>query len=597
MASRQTTFLEVEKVFPEALAWVLTSYGAPSHLQYGDSTISSDRGFHQGDPLAGLLFSANLQPVIDTIEEEVPDLEVDAWFLDDGDQVGTLDQLRKVVDILLREGPPRGLVLSTSATVPAPGRPKTTVWCPADLSSMPEDPLQRGLLRVREPGIILLGAPLGTPQFVREELSKKVEKVQEITSLLPGIEDPHTEFVLLRSCLALPKLMFSLRTVDTSAHQEPLIEYDRVTREALTRIMGSPLQDQQWSQATLPTSMGGLGLRSAVEHAPGAYAASYTSSQPLLKALLAIPEETPCLPLPQTTLDRFSELLGEETTTETLEGMGQKFLSLQADLAAAARLSDSVAAQGSLREQARLASLSLPYAGSWLNVVPSPALALHLRGPEFISAIKYRLGANIFRSAGPCPACSAHSDTLGDHALCCGSKGERVSRHNALRDALYSTAVAASLGPSREGRFLLPGDDRRPADVLIPHWTGGQDTAWDVTVIHPLQAATVAGAAASPGHALEVAVNRKNRGALEDCRRQGIKFIPLAVESLGGWHELAVGEIRKLAAALARQSGQEEKEARGHLLQRLSVSLIRGNRALFVNRIPDSVEAHIEGQE
>ena len=82
--------------------------------------------------------------------------------------------------------------------------------------------------------------------------------------------------------------------------------------------------------------------------------------------------------------------------------------------------------------------------------------------------------------------------------MCCGSAGERVSRHNALRDALYSAAVSASLGPSREGRFLLPGDDRRPADVLVPHWTGGQDTAWDVTVIHPLQAATVAGAAASP---------------------------------------------------------------------------------------------------
>ena len=38
------------------------------------------------------------------IEEEVPDLEVDAWFLDDGEQVGTLDQLQRVVDILLREG-------------------------------------------------------------------------------------------------------------------------------------------------------------------------------------------------------------------------------------------------------------------------------------------------------------------------------------------------------------------------------------------------------------------------------------------------------------------------------------------------------------
>ena len=110
---------------------------------------------------------------------------------------------------------------------------------------MPEDPLDRGLLRVREPGIILLGAPLGSPQFIREALEQKMEKVREITSLLPFIEDPHTEFVLLRSCLALPKLMFSLRTVDTTYHQPPLEEYNRITREAPTRIMGSPLQDLQ----------------------------------------------------------------------------------------------------------------------------------------------------------------------------------------------------------------------------------------------------------------------------------------------------------------------------------------------------------------
>ena len=175
--------------------------------------------------------------------------------------------------------------------------------------------------------------------------------------------------------------MFSLRTVDTTDHQPPLEEYNRITREALTRIMGSPLQDLQWSQASLPTSMGGLGLRSAVAHAPGAYAASYTSSQPLLKALLALPEETPSLPLPQTTLNLFSELLGEEVTTESLEGFGQKFLSLQADLAAAERLADATARLDSVREQTRLASLGLPYAGAWLNVVPSPALGLHLCRP------------------------------------------------------------------------------------------------------------------------------------------------------------------------------------------------------------------------
>ena len=150
--------------------------------------------------------------------------------------------------------------------------------------------------------------------------------------------------------------------------------------------------------------MGGLGRRSAVAHAPGAYAASYTISQPLLRALLALSEETPSLPLHQTTLNLFSELLGEEVTTESLEGFGQKFLSLQADLAAAERLADATARLDSVREQTRLASLGLPYAGAWLNVVPSPALALHLWGPELITALKYRLGADIYQTAGPCPA-------------------------------------------------------------------------------------------------------------------------------------------------------------------------------------------------
>ena len=132
--------------------------------------------------------------------------------------------------------------------------------------------------------------------------------------------------------------------------------------------------------------------------------------------------------------------------------------------------------------------------------------------------------------------------------------------------------MAASLGLSREGRFFLTGDDRRLAYVLVPHWTGGLDTAWEVTVIHPLQAATLVGVATP---AMEVAVKRKNRGAMEDCRRQGIKFIPLAIKSLGGWHELAMVEIRMLAAALARRSGQEEKESRSELFQRLSILLVK----------------------
>ena len=108
-----------------------------------------------------------------------------------------------------------------------------------------------------------------------------------------------------------------------------------------------------------------------------------------------------------------------------------------------------------------------------------------------------------------------------------------------------------------------------------------------MTVINPLQEATVAEAAATPGHALTVAYDRKVRAVSETCRQEGITFIPLAAESLGGWHQIAVGEVKKLAAALARQQGDEELEAARRLFQKLSMLLQRGNSELFLNRTPD----------
>ena len=94
------------------------------------------------------------------------------------------------------------------------------------------------------------------------------------------------------------------------------------------------------------------------------------------------------------------------------------------------------------------------------------------------------------------------SDILGDHALVCGFGGERIARHNFLRDALHETAVAAGLAPTKEGRALIPGTNLRPADIFIPHWAGGRDAALDVTVTHPLLDRTRAGTRTCHDHSL-----------------------------------------------------------------------------------------------
>ena len=244
--------------------------------------------------------------------------------------------------------------------------------------------------------------------------------------------------------------------------------------------------------------------------------------------------------------------------------------------------------EGEAREIARMASLGLPHAGSWLSVVPSPSLGLHLRAAEFIPVLKYRLGIPVYSSEGPCPACSSPSDRMGDHSLGCAKTGDRIARHNMLRDVLFEAAASADLGPSKEERHLLPGTVARPGDVTIRRWSNGKDGAIDVTVTSPLSRSNVAGAAAEAGASLAKACLRKVRDTAEACRREGFVFLPFAMETLGGLHSGAITQVKQLAAALARCKGSEEGEVTSQLFGRLSLTLMRGNALMLSTRCQDA---------
>ena len=64
----------------------------------------------------------------------------------------------------------------------------------------------------------------------------------------------------------------------------------------------------------------------------------------------------------------------------------------------------------------------------------------------------------------------------------------------------------------------------------------------------------VAGSATADGYAVKKAFDRKVARVGEACRQQGLSFIPIAADTLGGWHKVAIEQIKKLGAALARHS-------------------------------------------
>ena len=144
---------------------------------------------------------------------------------------------------------------------------------------------------------------------------------------------------------------------------------------------------------------------------------------------------------------------------------------------------------------------------------------------------------------------------MGDHSLGCGKSGDRIARHNMLRDVIFETASSVDLGPIREERHLLPGTIARPGDVVIRRWSDGKDGAIDVTVTSPLASSNVAGAEAQAGASLAKACQRKVGDTADACRREGLVFLPFAIETLGGLHPGAVTQVKLLASSLARSKG------------------------------------------
>ena len=71
----------------------------------------------------------------------------------------------------------------------------------------------------------------------------------------------------------------------------------------------------------------------------------------------------------------------------------------------------------------------------------------------------------------------------------------------------------------------------------------------------------------------------------------------MSVESLAWILGSVVLQLKKLGSALARHTWEEESEKIRHLYQRMAILLVKGNAALFLNRLPSHSSPTIDGSE
>ena len=143
---------------------------------------------------------------------------------------------------------------------------------------------------------------------------------------------------------------------------------------------------------------------------------------------------------------------------------------------------------------------------------------------------------------------------------------------------------------------MVPDTQMRPGDVFLPNWRN-RPHAFDVAVTSPLCASNLPQSTVATGSALEKMKVAKINKHFHNCRRQNIVFVPLNVETLGGWDSEAAFHLKSIAEKTAHRSNQRPSYVVKHFFQRLSVILQRANSALIATRAPPPPPPHVTGHE
>ena len=426
LLSRQALLEECAVHFSELLPWVGWCYGFHPTLWHPLGQLSSETGVQQRDPLGPLLFSLVLHKLMLSIAQVKDCLSLlsNRWYLDDFVLSGHSQAVTRAVNLIPEMGPSLGLFINVS---------KCELLGHGDLSSFPPE------MKVsRVPNLEILGAPIGDPIFCAKFLAQKRADAAKLLSQLAevGAEDLQVAFLLLRQCAAFCKLVHLARSTPPSYVADGLALFDKDVRQCFSKCTALDTSDIDWMQAQLSVSRGGLGLRSLSCHSIAAYLTSLRSSGFDKSFNLHLSES----------IVLFNELVpAADSITEELlatSNLRQYTLSSKIEDQQFRQLFDL----SSPAHRARLLSVSSRHAASWLTVIPSPGLNLHLEPNEFQVAIKWWLGMDVsFGSC--CPYCPNHRlDPLGHHALTCKHGGDMVLRHNSLRDVFVETCHRACLG-------------------------------------------------------------------------------------------------------------------------------------------------------
>ena len=418
---------------------------------------------------------------------------------------------------------------------------------------------------------------------------------------VPSLEDAQVAHKLLSRCFGASRLMHNMRTSRPDWMSAGLEASERALRSTLQTCTGTAVSDDQWRQAALPLSKGGLGLRCGPSHAAAAYLASRSATRLLccqidpafewegakdgsaVAAAMGLYNEGVCQ---EHRLD---------DTSFSAEGntLGQRDLSRKVD----ATTLDNLTAASSDAHKARLRAVSAPHAGAWLQAQPCSALGQRMAHCEFVAALRLWLGCAASSRDDWCPKCDQVMGCLGLTRL--QLHGRRGRRQASQRPAGFRPCFRTLGWPSSgERREWAPS--RRPPPTprgcVLSHVAAWPPLALDFAVTSPLRQSEVQTAAKRQLSAATAYEGAKlaDRDTCARCEQHGIRLVPVVAESFGGWGGMAQDLFRTLIHARAARSGETVSSVTTSLYTGLSIILMRANARALLARVPQEAGVHAD---
>ena len=222
-------------------------------------------------PFSLLSYHPPITEAVRVAESRFPcDLDCNSFFLDDGRIAGRDPAVKQVVSTLEERLLEIGLSIARHKTGVVPACTSVQNFSSQDFE---------GCAWVPDGNVKLLGAAIGSQSWCEALSKRRVVKARYLLDAIGRYLDAQGSFALLRSCTCWAKVLYSYRTVPPPLQAEGLGQADQDIRHSLGRLVGSPLSDEEWRVASTEVDNGGVGARSALEHAPAAYVSSLAQSQ------------------------------------------------------------------------------------------------------------------------------------------------------------------------------------------------------------------------------------------------------------------------------------------------------------------------------